>query len=196
MSARFEADYLIETPSDPRRAAETMAGEQSSGTFLSLPGETVELKARAAARIEAMEELLAVPAPSLPGAAADTGNGWRRAKVTLSWPLDNIGPSLPNLMSTVAGNLFELQAFSGLRLLDIRLPPAFSTAYPGPRFGVKGTRRLSGVPTGPLIGTIIKPSVGLSPEATAELVRMLAVAGIDFVKDDELQSDGRSDASR
>jgi ribulose-bisphosphate carboxylase large chain len=42
----------------------------------------------------------------------------------------------------------------------------------------------------PLIGTIIKPSVGMSPEETAAQVRTLVEAGIDFIKDDELQSDG------
>jgi len=93
-------------------------------------------------------------------------------------------------MATVAGNLFELKQFSGLKLLDIRLPPAFATAYEGPRFGIAGTRRLVGVEGRPLIGTIIKPSVGLGPEETAELVRTLAEAGIDFIKDDELQGDG------
>ena len=31
---------------------------------------------------------------------------WRRAVVTLSWPFDNLGPSLPNLLATIAGNLF------------------------------------------------------------------------------------------
>jgi ribulose-bisphosphate carboxylase large chain len=190
MSERFEADYLIETALDPARAAETMAGEQSSGTFLKLPGETDELKERSAARVQRLEEIAPLPAPSLPGAAGDRGQGWRRARVTLSWPLDTIGPSLPNLMSTVAGNLFELNAFSGLRITDIRLPPAFAAAHPGPRFGVAGTRRLSGVAEGPLIGTIVKPSVGLSAQATADLVATLAAAGIDFVKDDELQADG------
>ena len=30
---RFEADYLLETPVAPERAAEIIAGEQSSGTF-------------------------------------------------------------------------------------------------------------------------------------------------------------------
>ncbi len=44
--------------------------------------------------------------------------------------------------------------------------------------------------SGPLIGTIVKPSVGLSPEETAELVRQLVDGGIDFIKDDELQADG------
>jgi ribulose-bisphosphate carboxylase large chain len=101
-----------------------------------------------------------------------------------------MGPSLPNLLATVAGNLFELRAFSGLKLLDLRLPRAFGIANPGPAFGVTGTRRLTGVDTGPVIGTIIKPSVGLSPNETAELVRTLAQAGIDFIKDDELQADG------
>ncbi|MET0210095.1 MAG: RuBisCO large subunit C-terminal-like domain-containing protein, partial [Burkholderiaceae bacterium] len=113
-----------------------------------------------------------------------------RAKVTLSWPLATLGPSLPNLLATVAGNLFELRQVSGLRLLDIRLPHAFSEAYAGPRFGAAGTRRLSGVHGRPLIGTIIKPSVGFTADQTAELVAKLCDAGIDFIKDDELQADG------
>ncbi|MGL4528448.1 MAG: ribulose-bisphosphate carboxylase large subunit family protein [Aestuariivirga sp.] len=187
---RFEADYIIECPGDPRLAAEVMAGEQSSGTFVAVPGETPELKARAAARIEALSLLETVAAPSLPGAMAPDGAGFRRAHVTLSWPLANIGPSLPNLMATVAGNLSELRQFSGLRVCDIRLPEAFAQAYPGPKFGIEGTRRLAGVEGRPLIGTIIKPSVGFSPEQTAQTVRVLAQAGIDFIKDDELQADG------
>jgi ribulose-bisphosphate carboxylase large chain len=104
--------------------------------------------------------------------------------------LDNLGPDLPNLMATVAGNLFELQEVSGLRLLDIRLPQAFADAYPGPKFGISGTRAFAGVKSGPLIGTIIKPSVGLSADETADLALRLAEAGIDFIKDDELQANG------
>jgi ribulose-bisphosphate carboxylase large chain len=115
---------------------------------------------------------------------------YQRAHVTLSWPLDTLGPSLPNLLATVAGNLFELKPVTGLRLLDIRLPIEFAKAYPGPRFGVAGTRRLAGVQGRPLIGTIIKPSVGLGPAETATLVDDLCRSGIDFIKDDELQSDG------
>jgi ribulose-bisphosphate carboxylase large chain len=114
----------------------------------------------------------------------------RTAEVTLSWPIENMGPSLPNLLATVAGNLFELKPFSGLKLLDVTLPPAFLSAYHGPRFGVEGTRRLTGVYGRPVIGTIIKPSVGMTPQQTAAQVKMLAEAGVDFIKDDELQSDG------
>lgn len=189
MTGRIEADYLIETAWPPEEAAAMLAGEQSSGTFVPVPGETPELKARAAARVEAIFPLDEVAAPSLPGAGrADQPH--RQARITVSWPVENLGPSLPNLVATVAGNLFELNAFSGLRLLDIRLPATFCAANPGPAFGVTGTRALTGVAGRPLIGTIIKPSVGFSPQETADLVAVLCRAGIDFIKDDELQADG------
>jgi ribulose-bisphosphate carboxylase large chain len=190
---RIEADYLLETPADPRRVADLMAGEQSSGTFVAIPGETPELKARVAAKVIRLEMLDETAiSPSLPSANLNPtlGASFQRAKVTLSWPLNTLGPSLPNLLATVAGNLFELKPVTGLRLLDIHLPDEFAAAYPGPRFGITGTRRLAGVNERPLIGTIIKPSVGLSPRETAELVNELCRAGIDFIKDDELQSDG------
>ena len=195
MSAvRIEADYLLETSFDPQQVAEAMAGEQSSGTFVAVPGETPELKARAGARVEKLTLLDEVPEPSLPHAAVpkSTQAKWRRALVTLSWPFDNVGPSLPSLVSTVAGNLFELIQISGLRLLDLRLPEAFAERYPGPKFGIAGTRRLASVQSGPVIGTIIKPSIGLRAEETAALVKALCEGGIDFIKDDELQADGPS----
>ncbi|WP_340160823.1 ribulose-bisphosphate carboxylase large subunit family protein [uncultured Hoeflea sp.] len=191
---RIEADYLIETAFDPAEAAAVMAGEQSSGTFVAVPGETPELKARSAARVETVRIVDEIPGPSLPGAGVPSGSApaYRRAFVTLSWPLENIGPSLPNLVATIAGNLFELKAFSGLRILDVRLPTAFAQKYGGPKFGMAGTRKLSGVHGRPLIGTIIKPSVGLTAEATGDLVGVLADAKIDFIKDDELQADGQA----
>jgi ribulose-bisphosphate carboxylase large chain len=189
---RIHAKYWIETAFPLAQAAATMAGEQSTGTFLRVPGETDELRERYAARVEQITEKEPVSQPSLPGSGTPPNwDGIRRtAEVTLSWPLHNIGPSLPNLLATVAGNLSELKAFSGLKLLDLTLPPAFLDAYQGPQFGVSGTRLFTGVYDRPLIGTIIKPSLGMSPEATAAQVKLLAEAGIDFIKDDELQSDG------
>ncbi len=189
---RILARYWIETAYPLEQAAATMAGEQSTGTFVRVPGETDALREAHAARVEDLVELDEVDAPSLPGSGvAKSGDGKRRAAaVTLSWPIANIGPSLPNLLATVAGNLSELKAFSGLKLTDLVLPPVFLERYRGPQFGVAGTRRLAGVYDRPIIGTIIKPSVGLSPEATAEQVRVLVEAGVDFIKDDELQSDG------
>lgn len=185
---RIHARYLLETALPAERTAEAIAGEQSSGTFVALPHESAALKERSAARVERLVEREPAAGASLPGAAG--GDVYRRYEMELSWPLANIGPSLPNLLATVAGNLFELRQVAGLKLLDIDLPEAFADAYPGPGFGVEGTRRLLGVAGRPLIGTIIKPSIGLSPSETAELVRDLCAGGIDFIKDDELQSDG------
>jgi len=193
-SERVHASYWIETAFALEHAAEVMAGEQSTGTFMRVPGETDELRERHAARVENIRELDSAAVPSLPGAGIPKNTNaapvYRRAEVTLSWPLSNMGVSLPNLLATVAGNLFELKPFSGLRLLDVKLPPAFLDKYQGPQFGVPGTRELSGVFDRPLVGTIIKPSVGLTPAATAEMVNALAEGGIDFIKDDELQADG------
>jgi ribulose-bisphosphate carboxylase large chain len=194
MTERIEARYWIETAFPLDVAAATMAGEQSTGTFVRVPGETDELRERYAARVEKIAELGTVDAPSLSGSGLPknlTGPVVRRtAEVTLSWPMENLGPSLPNLLATVAGNLSELKPFSGLKLIDIKLPPAFLTAYQGPQFGVEGTRKLTGVHGRLLIGTIIKPSVGMTPEQTAAQVKVLVEAGVDFIKDDELQSDG------
>lgn len=191
-SERILATYWIETPHPVELASEVLAGEQSSGTFVAVPGETEELRARSRARVERINLRETVDAPSLPGARLPKGlkdpPRFQRAEVVISWPLENVGTNLPTLVATVAGNLFELSEFSGLRLLDVDLPPAFGRAYPGPQFGIEGTRRLAGVHGRPIIGTIVKPSVGLSPEQTADLVRTLAEAGIDFVKDDELMA--------
>lgn len=188
--SRILATYLIETAHPLEQAAAAMAGEQSSGTFVAVPGETAALTARHAARVERITELEQVDTPSLPGSRLPKGvTGspvYRRAEVVLSFPLENMGPSLPNLLATVAGNLFELSQFSGLKLRDLQLPQPFASAYPGPQFGIAGTRKLTGVYNRPIIGTIIKPSVGLSPEETARLVKILVEAGLDFIKDDEL----------
>jgi len=172
---RILARYWIETAYPLEHAAAIMAGEQSTGTFVRVPGESDELRERYAARVEGIVELGTVDAPSLPGSGLPKNHSGpivrRTAEVTLSWPLENMGPSLPNLLSTVAGNLFELKPFSGLKLIDVTIPPAFLSVYKGPQFGIEGTRKLAGVYGRPVIGTIIKPSVGMAPEQTAAQAR-------------------------
>lgn len=188
----IRATYRIETAFPLEQAAAALAGEQSSGTFVRVHGESDELRDKHLARVERLTPLDESPTPSLPGAAVPKGVAkpvYRRAELVVAFPLANMGTNLPTVLATVTGNLFELREFSGLKLLDLDFPEAFR-AHPGPQFGIDGTRRLTGVTSGPVVGTIVKPSVGLSPEQTAELVRTLAVAGIDFVKDDELQANG------
>jgi ribulose-bisphosphate carboxylase large chain len=193
----IRAVYLIETPLEPAHVAEVLAGEQSSGTFVRVAGETDALRARSRATVEKLEELDSLSRPSLPNAllarkgqtGAQTGP-WRRARATIAFPPANIGRNLPTLVATLAGNLYDLGETTGLRLERVELRRGFRDRFERPRQGVDGTRRSAGVHDRPLIGTIIKPNVGLSPSATAELVGKLCEAGIDFIKDDECCADG------
>ncbi|MBS0434445.1 MAG: ribulose-bisphosphate carboxylase large subunit family protein [Proteobacteria bacterium] len=185
----LQARYLIETPLDPAQVAEVLAGEQSSGTFVRVAGESDELRARSRAIVERIEELEPARAPSLPSAWLERqgrGGPWRRARITVAFPLANLGANLPTLAATVAGNLYDLGETSGVRLEHLALPAAWRARFERPRHGVAGTRALTGVEQGPLVGTIVKPNVGLSAEATGALVGELCEAGIDFVKDDEV----------
>ena len=185
---RIIATYYIETPYAPGQAAAVLAGEQSSGTFVAVPGETAELKQRFAAKVESVELMETVNEPAIPGAASKKGK-YHRAIVKVSWSIENFGYNLPVLVSTLQGNLYEITQFTGLKLMDIELPASYGDHYKGPVFGIEGCRQLTGVEKSrPLIGTIIKPSIGLSVEQTAEMVKTLAEAGIDFIKDDELLS--------
>ncbi|WP_207453978.1 RuBisCO large subunit C-terminal-like domain-containing protein [Herbiconiux sp. SYSU D00978] len=180
------ATYEIETSLELERAAEVLAGEQSTGTFVRVARESDDVRARFAAQVESLEELPLPGASALPGSVGDPARR-RRARLQLRFPLSNFGPSLPNLQAAVAGNLFEIKELAAIKLVDLDLPAPFGERYPGPAFGVEGTRRLVSRPSGAMIGTIVKPSIGLSPDELAEVVGELAAAGIDFIKDDELQ---------
>lgn len=190
---RLTATYYIETPYAPEHAAAVLAGEQSSGTFIAVPGETAALKERFAAIVESVELQDIVNEPAIPGAVSKEGK-YHRAIVKISWSTENFGYNLPVMLSTLQGNLYEITQFTGLKLIDIALPASYCTHFRGPAFGVAGCRQLAGVYNRPFIGTIIKPSIGLSIGDTVAIVNQLAEAGIDFIKDDELlSSSGNSD---
>ena len=69
----------------------------------------------------------------------------------MSWSIENVGYNVPTLVSTLQGNLYELREFSGLKLMDVEFPDSFAEVFRGPRFGVEGTRRLTGVEGRPII---------------------------------------------
>ena len=174
--------YLIETAGNPEALAAQIASDQSTGTFVAVPGETEELKNRVAARVVALRPLPPVAVPSFPSDAAGPFN---RAEADIAFPFEAIGTDLAALMTIAIGGVYSIRGFTGIRIIDMKLPEAFGKAWPGPQFGVAGTRRLTGVHDRPIIGTIIKPALGLRPHETAALVRDVIDAGVDFVKDDE-----------
>jgi 3-oxoisoapionate-4-phosphate decarboxylase len=174
--------YLIETAGNPEKLAAKIASDQSTGTFVPVPGETEELKNRVAARVIAMRPLSAVATPSYPTSESGPFN---RAEADIAFPLDAIGTDLAALMTIAIGGVYSIKGFTGIRITNMKLPAAFGKAWQGPQFGIEGSRRLTGVKDRPIIGTIIKPALGLRPQETAALVKDVIDADVDFVKDDE-----------
>ena len=176
--------YRIETAGSVEAMAEKIASDQSTGTFVPVPGETEELKARVAARVLAIRPLADARTPGWPEVVEGHGP-LRRADVDIAFPLDAIGTDLSALMTIAIGGVYSIKGMTGIRIVDLKLPQEFKGAHPGPQFGVAGSRKLSGVEGRPIIGTIVKPALGLRPHETAELVGELIESGVDFIKDDE-----------
>lgn len=174
--------YLIETEGSPEKLAAKIASDQSTGTFVALPGETEELKARVAARVAALRPLPPTRTPSFP---TDSAGPFNRAEADIDFPFDAIGTDLAALMTITMGGVWSIRGFTGIRVVGMQLPEEYRGAHPGPQFGIPGSRRLTGVTGRPIIGTIVKPALGLRPHETAALVRELIEAGVDFIKDDE-----------
>ncbi|MDQ6433950.1 3-oxo-isoapionate-4-phosphate decarboxylase OiaX [Mesorhizobium sp. LHD-90] len=174
--------YRIETPGSTEALATKIASDQSTGTFVDLPGETPELKARVAARVLSIRPLEPFDRPSLPGAE---GFRFNRAEADIGFPVDAVGTDLSALMTIAIGGTFSIKELTGIRVVDMKLPEAFRGVHPGPQFGIEGSRALTGVDGRPIIGSIVKPALGLRPHETAEMVAELIDAGVDFIKDDE-----------
>jgi ribulose-bisphosphate carboxylase large chain len=99
--------------------------------------------------------------------------------------------NMPNILSSVAGNVFGLKALKNLRLNDIELPAELVKSFKGPKFGIEGVRNLLKVPQRPLVGTIIKPKLGLKTVDHARVAYEAWAGGCDIVKDDENLSSQR-----
>jgi ribulose-bisphosphate carboxylase large chain len=150
-------------------AAGGVAAESSIGTWTELTTEEPYVE-RLAARVFSIE-----------------GN-----VVKIAYPVELFeGGNMPNILSSVAGNVFGLKALKNLRLNDIEFPIGLLQSFKGPRFGIAGVRDLLRVSERPLVGTIIKPKLGLKTVDHAQVAYEAWVGGCDVVKDDENLSSQR-----
>ena len=92
-------------------------------------------------------------------------------------------------LSTIAGNVFSMKIVKSLRLEDVEFPEKYINGFLGPCFGLEGVRKIFGIYDRPIIGCIIKPKVGLSPQKTAEVAYKIWKNGVDLIKDDETLTD-------
>lgn len=160
--------------------AAALAVEQTTGTWLKVPGETPEVRERCIGRVVGVYE---APAYQI-GVPAEVTE--RHFIIRIAYPWANFGPMFSMMLSTVIGNI----ASSGkVKLLDLDFPKSFLAQFNGPKFGVQGIRDLLGVQDRPLLNNMIKPCTGLDAETTAKLAYDAAVGGVDVIKDDELVAD-------
>ncbi|MBI5228982.1 ribulose 1,5-bisphosphate carboxylase large subunit [Candidatus Micrarchaeota archaeon] len=169
------ARYYVESPLGLKRGAEEIGKEESTGTWTSVPRER-RIHKLYAARIIKLD--------------------YKNSISDIGFPIENFSwdvGGIPQLMSTIAGNLFGLEKLKNVRLLDVHLPKSVVREFKGPRLGVEGLRKIIGTEINRRahVGTIIKPKIGLPPKEQAEVFYEAASGGIDCGKDDETLSNQR-----
>jgi ribulose-bisphosphate carboxylase large chain len=107
-------------------------------------------------------------------------------RVKIAYPIELFEPgNMPNILSSVSGNVFGLRTLRNLRLDDVSFPEKLARSFKGPKYGIEGIRKLLKVYDRPLVGTIIKPKLGLKTIDHAKIAYEAWAGGCDIVKDDE-----------
>ncbi|MBI5871783.1 type III ribulose-bisphosphate carboxylase [archaeon] len=161
-------DFYLESRADLKKAAGGVAAESSIGTWLEI-GTMKKYMVKLGAKVFSIKRL-----------------NKNSANIRIAYPnkLFEEG-NLPNIMSGIAGNVFGMKDVAGLRLNNIDIPRNIARSFKGPRYGIEGVRKITGIKDRPLIGTIVKPKLGLKPKDHAHVAYQAWVGGCDIVKDDE-----------
>lgn len=157
-----------------------LAVEQSTGTWVPVPGETPEVRRRHVAKVLGVYE---VPDFEFEVPPSVQTRNW---VIQVAYPEVNIGAQIPMLLTSVVGNI---SMGGNIKLLDIRFPEKYVAGFKGPKFGITGIREILGVLSRPLLNNMIKPCTGYPLELGANLFREAALGGCDIIKDDELIAD-------
>ena len=104
--------------------------------------------------------------------------------INTNWDSDGISHLLCQLM----GGHVDIEIIQRCRLKKIEFPETVKSKFLGPKFGISGIRSLTGQQGKPLMGSILKPKTGLSPEIMLEMVMQMVDGGVDFIKEDEILS--------
>ncbi len=108
--------------------------------------------------------------------------------IAFPWRLFDRGGNVQNIMTYIAGNIFGMKEVSALKLLDVWFPAAMLEQYDGPSYTLEDMRNYLDVHGRPILGTIIKPKMGLTSAEYAEVCYDFWVGWGDFVKNDEPQA--------
>jgi 2,3-diketo-5-methylthiopentyl-1-phosphate enolase len=162
---------------DARELAHAAAVEQSTGTWTLVPGETPAVRRRHVARVIGVYE---VPQYEY---SYPKDLERRQYIMQVAYPWENFGQQIPMLLSTVIGNI---SLYGRIKCLDMKFPKSWLKGFKGPKFGMKGLRKLLKIKKRPLLNNMVKPCVYSSCQMGAELAYEAAAGGADIIKDDEL----------
>ncbi len=110
-------------------------------------------------------------------------------KIAFPWRLFDRNGNVQNIFTYIAGNIFGMWDVKALKLIDVWFPPVMLEQYDGPSYTLDDMRKYLNVYDRPILGTIVKPKMGLSSAEYAEVCYDFWVWGGDFVKNDEPQAD-------
>lgn len=102
--------------------------------------------------------------------------------------------NMPQILSSIAGNIFGMKALDGLRLVDVKWPKNIIQSFKGPQFGVNGVRKMLKIDKRPITATVPKPKVGYYAEEHAQQAYEIWIGGVDLLKDDENLSNQKFNA--
>ncbi len=101
-----------------------------------------------------------------------------------NWETDGISHLLCQLM----GGQMDIDIIKRCRLIDLEMPETVTKYFLGPKYGITGMRRFTGCYDQPLLGSIIKPKIGISPETLLDMTKELVEGGVNFNKEDEIMA--------
>ena len=108
--------------------------------------------------------------------------------IAYPWRLFDRGGNIQNILTYVVGNVLGMKQVSALKLIDIWFPSAMLEQYDGPSYTLDDMKKYLGIKNRPVLGTIIKPKMGLTSAEYAEVCYEFWTGGGDFVKNDEPQA--------
>jgi ribulose-bisphosphate carboxylase large chain len=105
--------------------------------------------------------------------------------IAYPWRLFDRTGNVQNILTYIVGNVLGMKEVSALKLLDVWFPPAMLEQYDGPSYTLDEMRKYLDVYNRPILGTIVKPKMGLTSAEYAEVAYDFWVGGGDFVKNNE-----------
>ncbi len=108
--------------------------------------------------------------------------------IAYPWRIFDRGGNVQNILTFVVGNVLGMKEVSALKLMDVWFPSAMLEQYDGPSYTLDDMRKYLNAYNRPILGTIVKPKIGLTASEYAEVCYDFWVGGGDFVKNDEPQA--------